>query len=57
MPKHFAADSWCDLKMINVAVGKLAQSHTIVMLCKPGLTMDFTVSKVIKIVLAFWADR
>ena len=38
-------------------VGNLALSQMIVMLWKPGMTMDFAVSEAMKIVPDVWADR
>jgi len=40
-----------------VEVGNLALSQMIVMLWKPGMTMDFAVSEAMKIVPDVWADR
>jgi len=37
-------------------VGNLALSQMIVMLWKPGMTIDFAVSEAIKIVPDVWAD-
>jgi len=56
LPKHFAAASWRDVKAIDVEVGNLALSQMIVMLWKPGMTIDFAVSEAIKIVPDVWAD-
>ncbi len=56
LPKHFAAASWRDVKAIDVEVGNLALSQMIVMLWKPGMTIDFAVSEAIKIIPDVWAE-